>query len=307
MARRNWRDKLADKCRVRNTYVKEFMAELLGTFVLLSFGDGTVAQVVLSREAKGGFLTINWCWGLAVTLGVYCCGGVTGAHINPAVTIAFATIGRFPWVKVPLFIGAQMIGAFLAAASVFGVYYDAINAFDGGVRQVVGENATAGIFATYPQDYLSIWSGLGDQIFGTALLLLCIMAIIDKRNSSPPKGMEPFIIGLVVAAIGMSFGYNCGYAINPARDFGPRLFTAVAGYGPEIWVYNDVHWWIIPIVGPILGAIAGAIIYISFIELHHSPEEPPLAETYGMEKVATKEDVKIDPNQNHDHVEVGSS
>ncbi|XP_072038316.1 aquaporin-9-like [Amphiura filiformis] len=301
-----WRDKLANKFQVRNTYFREFMAEFLGTFVLCVLGDGSIAQVVLSRGAKGGFLTINFCWGLAVALGAYCCAGVSGAHINPAVTVAFSTIGRFPWLKVPLFVGAQMLGAFLAAACVFGVYHDSINAFDGGVRQVVGENATAGIFATYPQNYLSIWSGLGDQFFGTLLLMLCIMAIIDKRNSSPPKGMEPFIIGLVVAAIGMSFGYNCGYAINPARDFGPRLFTAMAGYGREIWVYNDMHWWIAPIVGPTLGAIVGGIMYVTLIELHHSPEEPPsteLEETLGMETIETKENVN-DPNQNEDHVEL---
>eukprot|EP00057_Strongylocentrotus_purpuratus_P018791 XP_011673265.1 PREDICTED: aquaporin-3-like [Strongylocentrotus purpuratus] len=251
---------------------KEILAEAIATFILIVFGDASVAQSVLSNGANGGFLSINWGWGVGVILGVYFAAGVSGAHLNPAVTLAFACLGRFPWKKVPFYILAQMVGAFIAAACVFGVYSDAINDFDGGVRAVLGENGTAGIFATYPKDFLSIWSGLGDQILGTALLMSCILAITDKRNNSPPNGMEPLLIGLVVFNIGICFGYNCGYAINPARDLGPRLFTACAGYGQDVWTPNGMHWWWVPIVGPILGAILGGYLYLFAIELHHDTD-----------------------------------
>ena len=114
-------------------------------------------------------------------------------------------------------------------------FSDALNKYDGGARAVTGVNGTAGIWATYPKDYLSIGNGFGDQICGTALLLACVLAINDNKNMKPPKGMVPFCIGMVVAVIGMAFGYNCGYAINPARDLGPRIFTAIAGWGTKVF------------------------------------------------------------------------
>ncbi|XP_077989095.1 aquaporin-3-like isoform X2 [Glandiceps talaboti] len=262
-------EKLTNAIGIKNQLVRECLAEFIGTFILLIYGDGSVAQNVLSRGEYGEFLSINWAWGIGVTMAVYFAYGVSGAHINPAVTLAMSTIGRFPWYKLPLYMLMQFLGAFLAAACVYGVYYDAIDAFDGGVRQVIGPNATAGIFATYPKDFLRIESGLGDQIFSTMLLVACIMAITDKRNTKPPSGMEPLLIGLIVFVIGLSFGFNCGYAINPARDFGPRLFTYCAGYGSEVWTPNGVHWWWVPIVGPFIGGICGALVYITFVEAHH--------------------------------------
>ncbi|PIK54441.1 putative aquaporin-9-like [Apostichopus japonicus] len=263
-----------DKFRIRNHLAREILAEFIGTWILLVFGDGVVAQTVLSRGANGSALSINWAWGMAVVMGIYFAGGISGAHINPAVTVTMATIGRFPWKKVPFYIIAQFLGAFMAAACVFGVYHDAIQNYDGGERQVYGPNATAGIFATYPQDFLSVGSGFADQVFGTALLLACILAISDSRNGPPPPGMGALMVGLVVFVIGMTFGFNCGYAINPARDFGPRVFTAMAGYGQEVWFTRDgKHWWWVPILGPIVGGICGALMYIVFVEMHHEPEK----------------------------------
>ncbi|XP_077867103.1 aquaporin-9-like [Saccoglossus kowalevskii] len=258
---------------IRNQVVRESLAEFIGTFILITFGDGSVAQSVLSRGEKGEYLSINWGWGIAVVMGVHFASGVSGAHLNPAVTLAKASIGRFPWVKLPLYWAMQFIGAFAAAACLYGIYYDALNDFDGGERQVYGPNATASIWATYPEEYLTIEGGLGDQIFGTMLLLGCIMAIVDTRNNKPPHGMEPLLIGLAVFVIGLAFGHNCDYAINPARDLAPRTFSYWVGYGAEVWTPNGINWWWVPVVGPLIGGVCGALIYIVFVEAHHPDDK----------------------------------
>src|SRR5947208_587332 len=158
---------------------REAAAEFLGTFVLIVFGTAVVAQVVLSGQTHGGYLSINIAWGLAVTMGVYVAGGVSGAHLNPAVTLALAARRGFAWSKVIPYSLAQIAGAFSASAVVFFVYREAFDHFDGGTRVVAGAKATAGIFATYPQPFLSIFGGVVDQIVGTALLMLVILAIGD--------------------------------------------------------------------------------------------------------------------------------
>src|SRR5918996_4093550 len=141
---------------------REAAAEFLGTFILIMFGVGVVAQTVLSQGANGSFLAINIGWGLAVMLGVYAAGGVSGAHLNPAVTLALALTRGFAWSKVAPYTIAQVAGAFVASAVVYLTYHDAFNAFDGGVRQIAGEQGTAGIFATYPQPFLTIMGGFID-------------------------------------------------------------------------------------------------------------------------------------------------
>ncbi|XP_038071359.1 aquaporin-7-like [Patiria miniata] len=265
--------------RIKNQWVKEFLAEFLGTFVLMLFGDGNVAQSVLSREAYGDFLSINLGWWVAVTMGIYASAGISGGHINPAVSLALAVVGKFSWKKLPVYVLAQFIGAFAASACLYGVYLDALNAFDGGNRMVLGVNASAMIWATYPQEYLTLQGGLGDQILGTALLMLSVLAITDKRNNGAPAGMVAIMVGLSVLGIGLSFGSNCGYAINPARDFPPRLFTYCAGWGTEVWTPRGMHWWFVPIVGPCIGAIGGALLYILCVEAHHTPEhEMPITD-----------------------------
>jgi len=212
--------------------VRELLAEFFGTFILIVFGVGVVAQVVLSRQTAGTYLSINLAWGIAVTMGCYVSAGVSGAHLNPAVSMALAARRGFPWAKVVPYSLAQLAGAFVASAVVFITYREAFTAFDGGIRQVVGPQGTAGIFATYPQPFLSVFpGGFVDQIVGTALLVAGILGITDSRNSPAPAGIAPVVVGLLVVVIGMTFGFNAGYAINPARDFGPRLFTAVAGWG----------------------------------------------------------------------------
>ncbi len=240
---------------------REALAEFLGTCVLILFGAGVVAQNVLSRGAAGSYLAINLTWGLGVTMGCYVAGGVSGAHLNPAVTVALAVRRGFPWRKVPIYTAAQIAGAFLAAAIVYLTYREAFAAFDGGTRQVLGELGTGGIFATYPRPFLSTFpGGFIDQVVGTAILMAGIFAISDARNVPPPAGLAPLLVGLLVVAIGAAFGFNSGYAINPARDIGPRLFTAVGGWGIEVFRAGN-YWWWVPIVGPCVGAVLGAWAY----------------------------------------------
>jgi aquaporin-9 len=251
---------------------REAAAELFGTFILIAFGVGVVAQAVLSREVNGSFLGINLGWGIAVMLGIYTAGGVSGAHLNPAVTIALAVHRGFPWSKVGPYVIAQVAGAFLASAMVFATYREAFAAYDGGVRAVEGAAATAGIFATYPKPFLSIAGGFVDQVVGTMLLMAGVLAVTDQKNVGAPAWMTGPLVGLLVVGIGVAFGFNAGYAINPARDFGPRLFTFVAGWGSGVFTAGGGWWWV-PIAGPIVGAILGAWAYDTFINKHHVAPE----------------------------------
>ena len=247
---------------------REAAAELFGTFILITFGVGVVAQNVLSKGENGSYLAINLGWGLAVMLGVYVSGGVSGAHLNPAVTLALAVTRGFPWSKVGPYVLAQVAGAFAAAALVFFTYHEAFSAFDGGVRHVTGPQGTAGIFATYPQPFLSVFGGFIDQVVGTALLMASICAITDPRNGATPSWLTPIIVGGIVVAIGVAFGFNAGYAINPARDLGPRLFTAVGGWGGEVFTAAGGWWWV-PVVAPCVGAIVGAFAYDLLVTKNH--------------------------------------
>lgn len=259
---------------MRSTLARELAAEFLGTLVLVTFGVAVVAQVTLSQQSNGQYLSINLGWGLAVTMGIYTAGGISGAHLNPAVTLALAAFRGFAWNKVLPFVVAQVAGAFVASSIVFATYHEALEAYSGNERIVTGPKATAGIWATYPQPFLSnVPGGLIDQIVGTAFLLAVTFALSDQRNNAPPKWLGPLAAGALVALIGMTFGYNAGYAINPARDFGPRLFTAVAGWGSEVFRAANGWWWV-PIVGPLVGGLVGGGAYELFVGWHHAPEDP---------------------------------
>lgn len=200
--------------------------------------------------------------------------GVSGAHINPAVTLAFAVRRKFAWAKVLPYWGAQLLGAFVGAALVFGVYHDAISAFDLAMKgpKTNGHTlASFSIFGTFPAPYFhgGFWGPLFDQIVGTAFLVMFIAAVIDMRNTAVKANLGPLIVGFAVAAIGMSYGSNAGYAINPARDLGPRLLTWAAGWqdlaipGSLAGAFND-YWWV-PIVGPLVGGVIGVLLYDLFI------------------------------------------
>ncbi|MCX2922639.1 MIP/aquaporin family protein [Streptomyces sp. NEAU-W12] len=252
------------------------IAEFLGTFVLILLGVGSVAVAVVGLPGSGrqavefgadNWLIIAWGWGLAVVFGVYVAGGISGAHINPAVTLAFAVRRDFPWRKVLPYWLAQVVGAFVAAALVYACYRWAIDAAETEAGVPRDESlATYSIFATFPAEYFgnSWWGPLLDQIVGTGILLLLICALIDMRNTAPMANLHPFLIGLVVTVIGLTFGTNAGYAINPARDFGPRLFTYFEGWGsialPGSFQWFSGYWWI-PIVGPLIGGVLGMAVY----------------------------------------------
>ncbi|MEU6523878.1 MIP/aquaporin family protein [Streptomyces sp. NPDC046924] len=254
----------------------EMLAEFLGTFVLILLGVGSVAVAVVGLPGSGrqtadfgpaNWLIISWGWGLAVVFGIYVAGGISGAHINPAVTLSFAVRRDFPWRKVLPYWLAQLVGAFVAAALVYACYRWAIDAANTKAGVPRDQSlATYSIFATFPAEYFgnSWWGPLLDQIVGTAILLLLVCALIDTRNTAPMSNMGPFLIGLVVVAIGLTFGTNAGYAINPARDFGPRLFTFFEGWGsialPGTFGWFSSYWWI-PIVGPLIGGVIGTLVY----------------------------------------------
>ena len=216
-----------------------------GTFILICFGDGVVAMAVAALnqsgrgtaifDASGDWLIIGWGWGFAVAFGVYVAGGVSGAHINPAVTLAFAARRGFPWRKVPGYIAAQLLGAFLGAALVYVVYKGAIDSYERAnhiTRGAANSVPTYSIFATFPAKYLGNLIGTFiDQVVGTAFLVAFVFAVVDAVNQPVRANLAPLVIGFIVVAIGLSFGANAGYAINPARDFGPRLFAWIAGWG----------------------------------------------------------------------------
>ncbi len=268
----------------------ELLSEFLGVFIIIAFGDGVVAMAVAALpgsgrtsgptvifDAAGDWLLITFGWAMAVAFAVWVAGGVSGAHLNPAVTLAFAVRRKFPYKKILPYWGAQVVGAFVGAALVFLVYHNAIDAFNLAAKTPKsGGNALAtySIFATFPAKYFGggLAGPLIDQIVGTAFLLMFVVAVIDARNAAVQSNLTPLVIGLIVLAIGDSFGANAGYAINPARDFGPRLFAYFAGWGKVALpgTYNSPgfsfsnYFWI-PIVGPLIGGIIGVIIYDLFI------------------------------------------
>jgi glycerol uptake facilitator protein len=244
----------------KTSLTAELTAEFIGTLILILFGNGVVAMVVLfgtgvpGEIVNGGYTNITVGWGLAVMMGVYAAGKISGAHLNPAVTIALAVFRGFRWAKVPAYIVAQIAGAFAASALVYWNYLPAFHRMDPALER------TAGVFTTFPAFPGQPMAGMLDQTIGTALLLLMILAITDERNQPPGANLAPLMIGLVVVAIGMSFGGMHGYAINPARDFGPRLFTVVAGFKNNGLTDGSNAFWV-PIAGPILGGLIGAAVY----------------------------------------------
>jgi glycerol uptake facilitator protein len=238
----------------------EVIAEAFGTFVLILFGTGVVAMVVLfgrgvpAETVHGGFTNITFGWGLGVTMGIYLTARVSGAHLNPAVTLALAIFRGFSWSKVLPYCVAQTAGAFLAAAVVYLNYRPAF------LRADPDLSHTAGVFATFPAFPDMPMAGFLDQVIGTALLVLLVFALSDEHNLAPPPFLGPILVGLVVVAIGMSFGGMHGYAINPARDFGPRLFTVLAGFRNNGLTDGSIQF-LVPIAAPLIGGILGAGAY----------------------------------------------
>src|SRR5690348_8050539 len=246
----------------KNSYLGELVAEFLGTMILILFGVGVVAQVVTNADGKmGGHDSIAWAWGIGVTLGVYVAARLSGAHLNPAVSIALAMFKGFPWRKVAPYAVAQTAGAFLAAIIVRYVYDDLINAIDPGHTI-----KTQIIFATLPGNGsapVTLTTAFFDQIVGTAILVFVIFALTTAINNPPLANIGPVIIGFLVVAIGMAWGANADYAINPARDLGPRLASWVTGYGDSLRSVSGDHpyYFYVPTIAPIIGGLVGGGLF----------------------------------------------
>ncbi|KXT11282.1 hypothetical protein AC579_1672 [Pseudocercospora musae] len=261
--------------RLRRTF-REPLSEFMGVFILIMFGDGVVAQVVLSRGTKGDYQSISWGWGIGVMLGVYA-SGISGAHINPAVTFANCVFRKFPWRKFPIYMVAQVLGAMCAAAVVYGNYKSAIDTFEGGagIRTVPGysENASAGIFCTYPAEFMSNTGQFFSEFIASTLLMFLIYAIKDDHNIGAGP-LTPLALFFIIFGIGACFGWETGYAINLARDFGPRLVSYMIGYGPDVWRAGNYYFWV-PMVAPFCGCTFGGFLYDVLLFTGQSPINTP--------------------------------
>ncbi|XP_047123446.1 aquaporin-9 [Hydra vulgaris] len=249
---------------IGSKYFHEFLAETIGTMILLLFGFGSMAQTFTGKGKFGGILSVNFGWAVGVMFGIFVSGGVSGGHLNPAVTLAMTVTKRLPWEKLPIYWLAQSIGAFIASAIVYGVYYDLLMAYDNG--KLVPDAAY--IWATRPYPGVSTATAFADQFVSSALLVGIIFALTDKRNSGPSPQLLPLCVALIVLGIGISFGINCGYGINPARNLMPRIFTSLAGWGSAPFTYQHYYFWA-PILAQLLGGVMGGLIYIVTIEMHH--------------------------------------
>ncbi|KII90783.1 hypothetical protein PLICRDRAFT_697263 [Plicaturopsis crispa FD-325 SS-3] len=251
--------------RVRE-HIREPAAEFLGTMILVIFGTAIDCQVTLSGNTgvspspKGEYLSISFGWAVGTALGVWMCAGISGGHINPAVTLALATWRDFPWKKVPGFILAQLLGGLCGAGAVYANYFHAIDIFEGG-RGIRTTPGTASLFSTYALDYMTSVSCFFDEFLGTVVLILVVLAVTDRRNTPPPNGLVPLVLFITILGIGAALGMQTGYAINPARDLGPRLLTSMVGYGKDVYTFRNHYWLWCPVIAPIIGAQFGTFVY----------------------------------------------
>ena len=256
----------------------QLIGEVFGTFILILLGDGVVANVGLApRLAAGAYNwnTITFGWAFAVIVAVYVSAGVSGAHLNPAVTIALAMKRGFPWGKVGPYILAQMVGAFLGALGVYLTYRDGLvsagvpNVWSTGPGSVFGSAFWGGAGAA-PTGGYSLTTAFVTELLGTAVLLWGILASGDAKNTGLVNNMGPFLVGGTVLAVGLSLGGPSGYAINPARDFGPRLFGTLVGT-QGLW---DAGYWLIPLIVPVIGGIVGIYVYDWLVDANLPKTEP---------------------------------
>ena len=229
--------------------MQAYLAEFVGTLILILLGDGVVAAVLLrnSKAEHSGWIVITFGWGMAVAIAVYAVVAVSGAHINPAVTVGLASVGLLPWAQVPGYIIAQLLGAFVGAVLVWLTYYDHWKETDDPVLKL-------GVFSTIPQIRNTV-PNFVTEVIGTAMLLFGVLAIVTNAQAA----LVPLSVGFLVLAIGLSLGGPTGYAINPARDLGPRIAHAVLpipGKGDSDFSYG----WI-PVVAPLVGGIIGAVLW----------------------------------------------
>lgn len=247
------------------------IAELLGTGLIIFFGAGCVAALKLAGASFGQW-EISLIWGLGVSMAVYMSAAISGAHLNPAVTLALWLFACFDGRKVVPYIIAQLVGAFIGAALVYGLYYNLFIDFEQThhiIRGSVESLDLAGIFSTYPNPHIGVGQAFLVEIVITAVLMALIMALTDDGNGIPRGPLAPLLIGLLVAVIGASMGPLTGFALNPARDFGPKTFAWLAGWGNIAFTGGrDIPYFLVPIFGPLIGASLGAVGYRTLIGRH---------------------------------------
>jgi glycerol uptake facilitator protein len=255
--------------------IGEMISEAMAMFIIISLGDSAAAMYTLYDPSpyKQAYWGVCIAWGLAVTIAIYVTGAVSGTHANPAVTLALAVFRGFSWKKVVPYTVAQVIGAFLGAAVVYLLYGPVIDHFNT-VEHLTraGDGGAAGVFFTHPGLAITPMHALMDEAVLTAFLMLGIFAITEEWNTQAPMANSgALIIGLLVATIGASMGYLEAWALNPARDFGPRLFAYFAGWGPQALPSPGSYWWV-PIVGPLVGGLVGGGAYQLLIRPYLRPK-----------------------------------
>ena len=267
------------------------LAEFLGTALLIFFGTGCVAALKVAG-ASFGLWEISIIWGIGVSMAIYLTAGVYGAHLNPAVSIALCLFTDFEKRKLPFYILAQVAGAFCAAALVYTLYSNLFFDYEQAHQMVRGSQASlelASVFSTYPHPSLTILQAFLVEMVITAILMGVIMALTDDKNGLPRGALAPLLIGLLIAVIGSSMGPLTGFAMNPARDFGPKLMTFFAGWGEISFTGGrDIPYFLIPIFAPIVGACLGAAIYRGLIARHLPDAAPVAADTQTAAQVKTQ-------------------
>ena len=269
----------------------EVIGEVLGTFLLVFFGCGSVCAAV-TTGAQVGVFQVAIVWGLGIATAIYLTGGLSGAHLNPAVTISMATFRRFPLRKIAPYIAAQMAGAFAASVVLYVMFAGTITAFEqthGILRGSAGSEASAMVFGEYFPNpggkpltdearlVMPMWRALFVEVVGTAVLLLVILGVTDDRNTAFPKVLTAPTIGLTVTLLISLLGPLTMACFNPARDLAPRVFSSLAGWGSVPFEANGGGWFFVYCLGPVLGGLLGGTVYqvcLCRSFAHHHLERP---------------------------------
>uniref|UniRef100_A0AAU6SI65 Aquaporin 1 n=1 Tax=Steinernema monticolum TaxID=90984 RepID=A0AAU6SI65_9BILA len=261
---------LRNKIRIKNPLIRNLLAEFLGTLMLLFFGTSIVAQFILSGEKLNTWIQINVGWGFAIAFCVYATAKTSGGHLNPAISLAMVTLGRLPLVHFFLYTIVQTLGALIGSGLMYAVYYEAIQA-----NSNITDKEKIMLFTSYPRDYVTWTGAFVDQAVGTGFLAFFVCVVIDKRNKIPDV-VHPLFFGFILMTIGMAFGINLGYPINPARDFGPRILASMI-VSKEAFTILNGYYWIAPAFAPFFGAVSAVWFYhVGFGAHLPDPEEERL-------------------------------
>ena len=248
---------------MKRSFIGELISEAVAMCIILTIGDSVAAMYSLYDPSpyQQAYWGVCLVWGLAVTIAIYTTGSVSGCHANPAVTLALAVYRQFSWKKVLPYIGAQIAGAFAGATIVYFLYSPVIELFNTTHHLTRADGGAAGVFFTHPGLAITPSHAFANEVVLTAILIFGIFAITEKYNEQAPgANAGALIIGFLVAIIGASMGYLEAWAINPARDFGPRLFCFFTGWGASAFPSPQSYWWV-PIAGPLLGSVVGGGAY----------------------------------------------